>query len=459
LETVLEELNIVKQEREEKKTRKKARANRKRLPKRDPINYEIYSLLIKESEGPGYTKTRTRAAICLLTVTGIRISELLPLKVGQLETLLDEGWISIDRLKKGPANHKAFLTREGKKLVKTRKKDFQFLSLMKDKDSYLFTSDRKPNQMLRRETIMTDVNKGMHFVSKQIPSQPNIISHSFRIDYISKLWKDTRDIEFVKQTIGHSSLTSTSGYVNHMTDKERENRICSGLHTGLILFDRIDIICMSFSAGFTIAYCFKKYRNYRRIKITGEDTIVDELKRKSPINMFSEKGNPLKLPLMRGGDNIRGFSLMIRNKKLAQIMMAIVNVRKNPKKLRLLQDVLFILNRLLTTSTGLHIVAGGSLSYAQIILITFPSTIGGFLMGTIYAYSLASAVLPIAILFGRGIEDIPDLYEKCRFICKAAEEYHNQQLMLEMENLDSLLVDAVAALQLPIDKVPLLCTE
>jgi site-specific recombinase XerD len=212
LETVLEELNIVKQEREEKKTRKKARANRKRLFKRDPINYEIYSLLIKENEGPGYIKTRTRAAICLLTVTGIRISELLPLKVGQLETLLDEGWISIDRLNKGPANHKAFLTREGKKLVKARKKDFQFLFLMKDKDSYLFTSDRKPNQMLRRETITTDVNKGMHFVSKQIPSQPNITSHIFRIGYISKLLKDTRDIEFVKQTIGYSSLTSTSGY-------------------------------------------------------------------------------------------------------------------------------------------------------------------------------------------------------------------------------------------------------
>ena len=98
---------------------------------------------------------------------------------------------------------------------------------MKDKDSYLFTSDRKPNQMLRRETITTDVNKGMRFVSKQIPSQPNITSHSFRIGYISKLWKDTRDIEFVKQTIGHSSLTSTSGYVSHMTDKERENRIYS----------------------------------------------------------------------------------------------------------------------------------------------------------------------------------------------------------------------------------------
>ena len=60
-------------------------------------------------------------------------------------------------------------------------------------------------------------------------------------------------------------------------------------------------------------------------------------------------------------------------------------------------------------------------------------------MATIYIHLLASAVLPIAILFGRGIEDITDPYEKCRLICKSAEEYHNQQLMLEMENLNSLV--------------------
>jgi hypothetical protein len=46
--------------------------------------------------------------------------------VGQLETLLEEGWISIDRLKRGPANHKAFLTSEGKKIVKARKKILSF---------------------------------------------------------------------------------------------------------------------------------------------------------------------------------------------------------------------------------------------------------------------------------------------------------------------------------------------
>ena len=225
LKDVLKELNTVKKEREEKAALREKWSKRKRLPKRDPINSEIYNLLIQESEGPTYIATRTRIAIFLLTVTGIRIGELLSLKVGQLETLVEEGWISIDRLKRGPANHKAFLTSEGKKLVKARKRDFEFLFLMKDKDSYVFTSDRKPNQMLRRQTITMDVNKVMHSVSNLLPSKPNITSHSFCIGYISQLWKDTKDIEFVKQSIGHQKLDTTSAYVNKLSDQERQEQI------------------------------------------------------------------------------------------------------------------------------------------------------------------------------------------------------------------------------------------
>ena len=210
LDIVMSELNVMKKERAEKAARREKWSKRKRFPKRNPINSEIYNLLMKESEGASYIATRTRIAICLLTVSGIRISELLSLKVFQLKTLLGEGWISIDRLKRGPANHKAFLTSEGRKIVKARKRDFEFLFLMKDKDSYVFTSDRKPNQMLQRQTITMDVNKVMHSVSDLLPSKPNITSHSFRIGYISQLWKDTKDIEFVRQTIGHRSLNSTS---------------------------------------------------------------------------------------------------------------------------------------------------------------------------------------------------------------------------------------------------------
>ena len=59
--------------------------------------------------------------------------------------------------------------------------------------TYVFTSDRNLNQMLRRETVETK-------------------------DYKELVIFLNCAKEFVKQTIGHSSLNSTSSYVNQMAD-------------------------------------------------------------------------------------------------------------------------------------------------------------------------------------------------------------------------------------------------
>lgn len=95
-------------------------------------------------------------------MTGIRINELLNIKVSDLTTL-----IAIDRSKRGPSNHKAFLTKEGKKIIQDRKKDFELIFLMKELDAYLFTSESDHFKKLRREAITRDVNKVMRLVSKQ----------------------------------------------------------------------------------------------------------------------------------------------------------------------------------------------------------------------------------------------------------------------------------------------------
>ena len=225
LNEVLKELNAIKEEREEKAARKEARANRKRLSKRDPMTGEIYRELMRATEGPTYIKLRTRMALCILAVTGIRINELLPLKVRQLETLFKENWIAIDRSKRGPSNHKAFLTKEGKKMMQDRQKDFELVFLIKKPDSCLFTAESNHYKPLDRVAITRDVNKVMREVSNQLPGKLNITSHSFRIGYITQLWKDFKDIEFVKQTMGHRNLDTTSAYVNQLSDQERQKRI------------------------------------------------------------------------------------------------------------------------------------------------------------------------------------------------------------------------------------------
>lgn len=225
LDDVIKELNTIKQKREKKAARKEAWTNRKRLPKRDPMTAEIYTELMRAAEGPTYIQLRTRIALCILAVTGIRINELLPLKVSQLETLFKENWIAIDRSKRGPSNHKAFLTKQGKKIIQERQKDFQLLFLMKEPNWYIFTAEANHFKQLDRVAITRDVNKVMREVSNKIPSNPNITSHSFRIGFITQLWKDSKDIEFVKQTIGHRKLDTTSAYIKNLSDLERQERI------------------------------------------------------------------------------------------------------------------------------------------------------------------------------------------------------------------------------------------
>ena len=96
---------------------------------------------------------------------------------------------------------------------------------MKELDSYVFTAEANHYKSLDRVVITRDVNKVMREVSNQLPGKLNITSHSFRIGYITKLWKDSKDIEFVKQTIGHRKLDTTSAYVQSLSDRERQKRI------------------------------------------------------------------------------------------------------------------------------------------------------------------------------------------------------------------------------------------
>jgi integrase len=124
LKQLQEQLEIVTQKLQEQKEherllqeKKEKRKNGRQLPKREPVNKKIYDSLIKNSQKFKYTNlyqnARLRLALALLLVTGILISELLPLKMKQVETFFTHHWITIDRAKRGLVNHKAFLTKEG----------------------------------------------------------------------------------------------------------------------------------------------------------------------------------------------------------------------------------------------------------------------------------------------------------------------------------------------------------
>ena len=91
--------------------------------------------------------------------------------------------------------------------------------MIKEPDAYVFTFEVNHYKKLRREAITKDVNKVMRVVSKRLPEQPNVTSHNFRIGYITQLWKDSKDIEFVKQFMNPRTIDTTFAYVNKLSDQ------------------------------------------------------------------------------------------------------------------------------------------------------------------------------------------------------------------------------------------------
>ena len=94
----------------------------------------------------------------------------------------------------------------------------------KNKNSYIFTAEysEKP---LERESFTNLINQFLKQSAKQIDGRPNLSTHSFHIEFITKLWRDTSDIEFVKQTIGYAKITTTSRYVEHLSGEERKKEL------------------------------------------------------------------------------------------------------------------------------------------------------------------------------------------------------------------------------------------
>lgn len=232
------------------------------------------------------------------------------------------------------------------------------------------------------------------------------------------------------------------------------------LHTGIIVLDALDIICLSFIAGGGLVSLAAKYKDQKREKI-GEDPIIRELKAKSPVIAVSIDGKPLEVPMVRGGSEddyrLKVFSILIKNKKLAALLKAVGHIRHKQKQARLLQIACCIFNNLLSDGPGIRIAMGGALGYTQVIILIIPSMFAGFLVQQVIPFGV---MLPIGIMYYRGIDEISNPLLRCKIFCEHAEEWHNQELFsIKMQKINSLVQSASDELRLPLDKVSLVCVE
>lgn len=185
-----------------------------------------------------FSKKRLRVAFCCLFLTGLRIGELRQITISQIMSLLNRRYIKIDRQKRGRSNQKAFLTYAGYKIINHRRNDiFDILKILgisksKTKDFFgkpfdtlfLFSSQtQKGHKPLTRSFFTNLLNKYIQNTFKH--EDKTFSSHSFRKGYITRLWRESSDIEFVRSIIGHTHISTTSLYIQEMSDEEKHKKL------------------------------------------------------------------------------------------------------------------------------------------------------------------------------------------------------------------------------------------
>ena len=247
--TIINELrdykNEIEQQETERRERREKRRKRRRQPEKPPFLKEYISFIlnnIQVQQKNRLIQDRLRIAILILIVTGVRISGILNCPLSPVVSLFNNGFIPINRLKGGREKKKAYLTPAGKALIQNFREDFlslitqsqivpantQFdeLNSKKFKNLYLFTSIQKEGTAPLSRPYFTDkLNKVLQSIPELKNQGIHLTSHSFRKGYITALWKDTNDIEFVRQLIGHSNIQTTSLYTTTLSDKEIKERL------------------------------------------------------------------------------------------------------------------------------------------------------------------------------------------------------------------------------------------
>lgn len=182
-----------------------------KLPQNLPemLNYDEVTLLMASISGIDALSVRNRAMIELLYATGLRVSELINIKVSDIN--LEECFVRV--LGKGSKE----------RLVPFGQKAKQYI------ERYIKTRRKIVN--INEELFITRLGKKISRVEywrqlkvavKNAGINKNITPHTLRHSFASHLLKGGADIRFVQEMLGHSSVSTTQIYTHVDNDKLKE---------------------------------------------------------------------------------------------------------------------------------------------------------------------------------------------------------------------------------------------
>ncbi|GAB7087115.1 MULTISPECIES: site-specific tyrosine recombinase XerD [Marinifilum] len=166
----------------------------------DEIDVLVKAVDMNKSEGQ-----RNRAILETLYSCGLRVSELIDLRVSNLHFRM--GFIKIHG--KGNKERLIPIGKKAKKEIKLYLKNYRGkLNIDKDSEDILFLNRR--GRKLSRVMIFTIIKN----LSKKVGLKKNVSPHTFRHSFASHLVEGGADLRAVQEMLGHESILTTEIYTH-----------------------------------------------------------------------------------------------------------------------------------------------------------------------------------------------------------------------------------------------------
>ncbi|MBE0637394.1 MAG: tyrosine-type recombinase/integrase [Bacteroidales bacterium] len=172
-------------------------------------NSEMEDLLVRHDFGNDFEGLRNKLIIELLYTTGIRRSELLNLKVSEI----DMTKTIIKVIGKGNKHRIVPLAQHTKPLIVDYLLERQCaLNEINEQSPYLFITSK--GKQTYPGLIYRTVTKHLNYVSTNSKKNPHILRHSFA----TSLLNNGADINVIKEILGHANLQATQVYTHNTSE-------------------------------------------------------------------------------------------------------------------------------------------------------------------------------------------------------------------------------------------------
>lgn len=199
----------------QKLTKAPLKSRRKELPLRDPVSETVYEFLMGLSRPKHisrYVWARNRVAITLLRFGGLRASDVAAITMKDINLGLRHGSFKVLQPK----------TNKYRIIVLTQSAREKLKGIQLDLKAVFGDSENKPLASAQNSVKMMGKDEWVRAINRFM--QPAIVkfeliltSHSFRINYITRLLK-TVPLQKVKKIVGHQDIRTTERYDRFIVD-------------------------------------------------------------------------------------------------------------------------------------------------------------------------------------------------------------------------------------------------